>query len=127
MVSGLREKILSALSAAGFHESEVFTTDTHAVSAVVLGHRGYHPLGEAINQEALINHIKQAALTAASRLETCKAGSLSITVPKVRVIGGERLEQLTLLIDKTIQKAKKIIVPVFALEGLLLVLLLAFL
>ena len=37
MVSGLREKILAALGAAGFLESEIFTTDTHAVSAVIVG------------------------------------------------------------------------------------------
>jgi putative membrane protein len=125
MVSGLREKILSALSSAGFQESEVFTTDTHAVSAVVLGRRGYHPVGEAMNQEALISYIKEAALTAAGRLESCKAGCLRIIVPKVRVIGGECLESLTILVDKSIQKAKRIVVPVFALEGLILVLLLA--
>ncbi len=34
MVSGLREKILAALTSVGFDESEVFTTDTHAVSAI---------------------------------------------------------------------------------------------
>jgi putative membrane protein len=127
MVSGLREKILSALSSAGFQESEVFTTDTHAVSAVVLGRRGYHPVGEAMNQEALISYIKEAALTAADRLERCKAGCLRIMVPKVRVIGGECLESLTVLVDKTIQRAKRIVVPVFALEGLILILLLAIL
>ena len=37
MISGLREKILAALTSVGFDESEVFTTDTHAVSALSLG------------------------------------------------------------------------------------------
>ena len=36
MISGLREKILAALTSVGFDESEVFTTDTHAVSALVV-------------------------------------------------------------------------------------------
>ncbi len=125
MVSGLREKILSALNSAGFTEAEVFTTDTHAVSAVVLGHRGYHPVGEAMNHDALIGYIKEAASTAASRMESCRAGALRLVVPKVRVIGGECLESLTFLVDKTIQKAKQMIVPIFGLEGLILVLLLA--
>lgn len=127
MVSGLREKILSALSSAGFSDGEVFTTDTHAVSAVVLGHRGYHPIGEAINHDTLIGYITQAALSASSNMERCKAGALRLVVPKVRVIGGDCLESLTVLVDKTIQKAKQIIVPIFALEGLILLLLLAFL
>jgi len=125
MVSGLREKILSSLSSAGFNESEIFTTDTHAVSAVVLGHRGYHPVGEAMNHDTLIAYIKEAALTAASRMESCRAGAIRLVVPKVRVIGGECLESLTFLVDKTIQKAKRIIVPIFAFEGLVLILFLA--
>ena len=125
MISGLREKILSALKSAGFTEAEVFTTDTHAVSAVVLGHRGYHPVGEAMAHDTLIAYIKDTALTAASRMESCRAGALRLVVPKVRVIGGECLESLTFLVDKTIQKAKRIIVPIFALEGLILILLLA--
>ena len=45
MMPGLREKILTWLAALGFEESEVFTTDTHTVSALVTGSRGYHPVG----------------------------------------------------------------------------------
>ncbi len=127
MVSGLREKILSALESAGYQMSEVFTTDTHAVSAVVVGPRGYHPVGEAINPDRLIAYIMEVTRKAAASLESCRAGYLSMTVPKIRVIGGECLESISLLVDKTIQKAKRIIVPVFAVEGLLLILLLALL
>jgi putative membrane protein len=127
MVSGLREKILSALTLAGFGESEVFTTDTHAVSAVVVGRRGYHPVGETMSQDRLITYILEAAKAAESKLEPCKAGSLSFIVPKVRVIGGDCLESISLLVDRTIQKAKRIIGPVFAAEGLLLILLLVLL
>jgi putative membrane protein len=127
MVSGLREKILSALESAGFQMSEVFTTDTHAVSAVVVGPRGYHPVGEAMNPDRLIANILEVTKKAAASLESCRAGYLSMTVPKIRVIGGECLESISLLVDKTIQKAKRIIVPVFAVEGLLLILFLALL
>ncbi len=127
MVSGLREKILDALSSAGFEESEVFTTDTHAVSAVVVGRRGYHPLGEAIDHEVLIKQIVTAALAATSNLERSKAGYTRIVVPKVRVIGGDCLEFMTVLVDKAIQKAKRVVVPIFALEGLVLILLLSLL
>ncbi|MGF3521727.1 MAG: DUF2070 family protein, partial [Candidatus Bathyarchaeia archaeon] len=125
MVSGLRERVLSALHAVGFQEGEVFTTDTHAVSAVVLGQRGYHPVGEVMDQEVLINHIKAAAKKADSVLEPCRAGTLRLVVPKVRVIGEECLTSLTVLVDKSIQKAKRLVVPIFAVEGLLLFLLLA--
>ncbi|HLE75006.1 MAG TPA: DUF2070 family protein [Candidatus Bathyarchaeia archaeon] len=127
MISGLREEILSALASIGFHESEVFTTDTHAVSAVVLGRRGYHPVGEVMNHETLIGYIKEAAKAAAAKLERCKAGCKSVVVPKVRVIGKARLESLSMLVDKALQKAKQIVIPIFAFEGLFLLLLLSIL
>jgi putative membrane protein len=124
MISGLREKILCALNSDGFDQCEVFTTDTHAVSAVVVGRRGYHPIGELINQDRLIEIIKEAAHNAVANLETCKVGYRHIEVPKVRLIGTESLESLTVLIDKTIRRAKQIVAPIFGLEGLLLILLL---
>jgi len=127
MVSGLREKILLALKSAGFHECEVFTTDTHAVSAVVLGRRGYHPVGEAMNHETLIRHITEVAKAAASNLESCTAGCLRLVVPKVRVIGEARLASLSLLVDNALRRAKQIVAPIFVSEGLLLILILALL
>ena len=127
MVSGLREEILSALKAAGFHESEVFTTDTHAVSALVLGRRGYHPIGEVMNHEKLISYMQEAAKAAAASLAPCNAGSLRLVVPNVRVIGKARLESLSMLVDKALQRAKKTVIPIFASEGLILILLMALL
>jgi putative membrane protein len=127
MVSGLREEILSALKSAGFHECEVFTTDTHAVSAVVLGRRGYHPVGEAMDHETLIRYITAVAKAAASNLESCKAGCLRLVVPKVRVIGEARLGSLSLLVDKALRRAKQIVAPIFVSEGVFLILLLALL
>jgi putative membrane protein len=125
MVPGLREKILSALESAGFWQSEVFTTDTHAVSALVVGRRGYHPVGEAMNHDSLIKHITNSALAASGKLERCRAGHHKLTVPKIRVIGGGSLSVMSVLVDQTIQKAKRIVAPIFAVEGLLLILLLA--
>jgi putative membrane protein len=127
MVSGLREELLSALKVAGFHASEVFTTDTHAVSAVVLGRRGYHPVGEVMNHETLISYVQEAAKTAAAHLEHCKAGCLRMVVPEVRVIGKARLESLSMLVDKALKRAKQIVAPIFAFEGLILILFLTLL
>jgi putative membrane protein len=124
MVSGLREKILSDLTSFGFHESEVFTTDTHAVSAISLSRRGYHPVGEVINHEKLIGYVKEAASAAMDDLERCKVGWLRITVPKVKVIGKTRIESLSLLTDKALRKAKKTAFPIFAFSGLVLMLIL---
>ena len=124
MISGLREKILAALASMGFEESEVFTTDTHAVSAIVTGQRGYHPIGEVMDQEVLIHYICEVSKKAELNLENSTAGFLHLVVPQVRVIGEARLKSVTTLVDKAIQKAKQMLVPVFGLEGLLLVLLL---
>jgi putative membrane protein len=125
MISGLRENIIAALTSVGFDESEVFTTDTHAVSAVVLGRRGYHPVGEAMNNEVLIRCICEVAKKAEATLEASKAGCLRLVVPQVRVIGEARLQSMSLYVDRAIQKAKQILIPIFGLEGLLLILLLA--
>jgi putative membrane protein len=130
MISGLREKILAALTSVGFDESEVFTTDTHAVSAIVTGRRagrrGYHPVGEVMSHEILIRYICDVAKKAEAHLETSKAGCIHFVVPQVRVIGEARLQSMSILVDKAIQKAKKTLIPVFGLEGLFLILLLAF-
>ena len=124
MISGLREKILAALTSVGFDESEVFTTDTHAVSAVVTGRRGYHPVGEVMSHEVLIRCICEVAKKAEANLEASKAGCLRLVVPQVRVIGEARLQSMSILVDKVIQKAKQTLIPVFGLEGLFLILLL---
>ena len=127
MVSGLREKILAELVLAGFNESEVFTTDTHSVSALVKGRRGYHPVGEVMNHDVLIAYIKEVAQKALSRIDNCRAGFLRIIVPKVRVMGETSLEPLTVIVDKSIYKAKRIAVPIFGAEAILLFLLLSLL
>ena len=124
MISGLREKILAALASAGFDESEVFTTDTHAVVALNPKGRGYHPVGEAMNHEVLIRYICEVAKKAENNSEDSKVACLHLVVPKVRVIGEDRIKSMTTLVDKAIQTLKKVVVPVFGLEGLLLILLL---
>jgi len=127
MVSGLREEILSVLRSSGFSTGEVFTTDTHAVSAITLSKRGYSPVGEAIDHEKLISYIKKATSDALSDLGSVDSVSCcNMTIPKVKVIGEKRLETLCLLIDKALQKAKQIVVPIFATSGLVLMLFLLF-
>ncbi len=126
MVSGLRENVLSALRTIGIDEGEIYTTDTHSVSAIILSKRGYHPVGEVISHESLIGYIKETTLAAISNLEHVKAACRSTTVPNIKVIGEKQLETLCLLIDRTLQKAKKAAVPIFATSGLLLLLFLLF-
>jgi len=127
MISGLREKILSALSELGINDGEVFTTDTHAVNAIVLNARGYHPIGEAMDQEVLINHIKRAATNALANLEPAEASWRTENVSKVRVIGEKQVEDMCRLADKSIQRAKRLAISIFPIAGVVLVALLLFL
>jgi predicted neutral ceramidase superfamily lipid hydrolase len=120
MISGLREKILSTLSEVGVDDGEVFTTDTHAVNAVVLNARGYHPIGEAMNQETLIKHIKQAATNALANLESAEASWHTESVSGIRVIGEKQVEAMCMLADKAIQRAKRLAISIFPLVGVVL-------
>lgn len=127
MIPSLREKILASLRSAGFEEGEVLTTDTHAVSAIITGHRGYHPVGEAMDNELLIRYIVDTAKKADASMEPANVGCLQLIVPNVRAIGEKRLKSMTALVDKAIQKIRQEAIPIFGIEGLILIILLAFL
>ncbi|MGD0159223.1 MAG: DUF2070 family protein [Candidatus Bathyarchaeia archaeon] len=126
MVSGLRERILSSLRSMGIDEGEVFTTDTHEVNALVLTSHGYHPVGEAIENEKLIAYIRDATSSALANLEFVGVSFCNVKIPNVKVVGAKQLETLCLLIDKTLRRAKRAAVPIFGISGLLLMLLLLF-
>jgi putative membrane protein len=127
MISGLREKILNALHEDGVKDGEIFTTDTHMVNAVVLTARGYHPVGEAVDQEILIGYVRRAAMEAVRNLEPAEVGWRTCTVQGVKVIGGEQIEAMSTLLDKAMKRAKKLAVSVFPIAGLILAALFLFL
>lgn len=127
MASGLREKIISMLREIGIVDGEVLTTDTHMVCGVVLTERGYHPVGEAMDQTKLINYIRQATMNALDGLEPAEASWRTEIIPNVKVIGREQIEALCLLADKTARQAKKLAISLFSIAGLLLITLFMFL
>jgi putative membrane protein len=124
MVSGLRDKILASLGDLGVDDGEVLTTDTHVVNAVVMTARGYHPLGEAIPHEKLISYVKDVVTEALDNRKPASAAWCAGTVPNVKVIGEAQIEAMPFLADKSVQKSKKIAVPLFTAAGLVLVALL---
>jgi len=126
MISGFREEILSSLVSLGIAEGEVFTTDTHAVSALILEGHGYHPIGEAMAKAKVVKYIKEATLAAITNSEPVRAACSSATVTDVTVLGAKQLETLCLLIDESIRTARRIVVPLFAAAGLILMLFLLF-
>ena len=127
MVSGLREKILGTLKELDVDDGEILTTDTHAVSAVVLNRRGYHPVGEVMDHEKLIGYIKKAVQEALKNLEPVEVSWQTITVPNVKVIGAKQIEALCVLADKASKQAKKSAALLFPIASAVLIVLLSFL
>jgi putative membrane protein len=123
MVSGLREKILSALKEIGVNDGEILTTDTHAVTALILTKRGYHPVGEVMDHTKLIEYIKKATTKALETMEPAGVSWQTASVPNVKVIGKKQIETLSLLAEETYYKAKKLAVLLFPTLGIFLTLL----
>ena len=127
MISGLRERIISELGEIGIVDGEVLTTDTHAVCGVVRTARGYHPIGEVIDQSKLINYIRQAVVNALDNLEPAEASWRTEIIPNVNVIGEKRIEELSLVADRVARQAKKLAASLFSVASLFLILLFMFL
>jgi putative membrane protein len=126
MISGLRERILMNLKDIDIREGEVLTTDTHMVTSVVLTKRGYHPIGEAIDQDRLIKYIREATVTALHNLEPVKASWKLVNIPKIKIIGEKQLSNLFLVIDEAIKLSKRRGVSIFPIVGIGIILLLLF-
>ncbi|MEM3165841.1 MAG: DUF2070 family protein [Candidatus Methanomethylicia archaeon] len=124
MISGLREKILDSIKSIGIDEGEVFTTDTHIVTALTLSERGYHPIGEVMDQGKLTEYIVDAAKKALENLEYVKVGFESKVIQKVKVIGREPMEKLCIIVDDAVKIAKRTSYPIFGTTILLLTLIL---
>jgi predicted neutral ceramidase superfamily lipid hydrolase len=120
----LREKILSSLQEIGIVDGEVLTTDTHSVNGVVLTPRGYHPIGEVMDNAKLISYIQQAGKNALTNLEPVEVSWRMETVPDIKVIGEKQIKALGLIAEKTAKKAKKLAVSLFSAIGVLLIALL---
>jgi putative membrane protein len=127
VIIGLRKKILDTLAEIGINEGEVFTTDTHAVNAIVMDARGYHPVGEAMNQDLLINYIKKAAKSAMENLEPAEGAWATDSVPNVKVIGERQIAAMSTLLEKGMKRARNLAVSIFPLAGVILAVLLLFL
>jgi predicted neutral ceramidase superfamily lipid hydrolase len=80
-----------------------------------------------MDRKKLIDYIKEATLTAIANLEPARVSSQSVTVTDVTVLGEKQLETLCLLIDRSLETAKRIVAPVFLTAGLVLMSFLLFL
>jgi putative membrane protein len=119
MVSGLRKRILQRLNQLGFEDGEILTTDTHVVNGIVITPRGYHPLGEALNQEKFIKYIEQAAKQAKNNLQPAEAACFTMVAPEVRVIGEKQVGMLCMLTEKAFIRAKRLAFIIFPMVALI--------
>jgi len=106
IVSGLREKILDRVYALGVSDGEVVTTDTHMVNTLSLSDLGYHPIGEVIDQDPLIDHICNAVKSALKDLEPVEAAWSSGTVKHVKVFGLKSLKNQLDFVHDAVNYAK---------------------
>ena len=127
MVSGLRDKILSAIKELGIDDGEVLTTDTHSVCGMIRSSRGYNLVGEAIDHLKLISYIKEATNRALDSMEPVEASWRTETIRDVKVIGEQQITELTVLADKTTQRARRLAVSLFPVAAIVLIVFLLFL
>ncbi|MCW4015752.1 MAG: DUF2070 family protein [Candidatus Bathyarchaeota archaeon] len=127
MVSGLREKILSAIKELGIDDGEVLTTDTHSVCGMIRSARGYNLVGEAIDHQKLIDYIKQVTVRALGDLEPATVSWHTDVISDVKVIGEKQINELTVLADKTTECVKRVAAVLFPSVAVCLTLLLLFL
>jgi putative membrane protein len=100
MTRGLREEILQHVRDIGFDDAEVMTTDTHMVNGVVHARLGYHPIGEVVAWEPLLNEVARVSKEALADLEECEVGVVSGQIP-VMTLGQKSLRGVMSTVYKT--------------------------
>ena len=97
MKSGLRERILQAMVEMGIQCGEVMTTDTHVVNGITSARLGYHPVGEAIDDDAFMKKIKSVISEAKKNLCEGEISSNSIKT-RVKTLGSALFKNMAELI-----------------------------
>lgn len=125
LISGLREEILTLIKELGISDGEILTTDTHMVNGITLVKRGYHPLGEVIPHQRILNYVKEATQLAMSDLQEAEVAWNSGEARQVKVIGPKYLKELAQLVDSTAKLVKRLALRIFPVSLSLSILLLA--
>jgi putative membrane protein len=110
MKAGLRERILHVMYEMGIKCGEVMTTDTHVVNGITSARLGYHPVGDAIDNDILINKMRSAISDAEKNLHEGEVSSNSIET-RVRTLGSALFKNMSELIHYTSRLVAFSIVP----------------
>ena len=100
---------------------------THSVCGMIRSARGYNLVGEAVDHMRLIGYIKEATNRALGSMEPVEASWRTEVIPDVKVIGEQQITELTVLADKTTERAKRLAVSLLPTAAVALILLLLFL
>jgi predicted neutral ceramidase superfamily lipid hydrolase len=117
MAPGLREKIISSLKGIDITGGEIMTTDTHVVNGLVPARLGYHPLGDAVSQDIVIETIRETVKKAKEDLEEARVSSSSV-ITEVRSLGSQSLENLTSFMYGVAKLVAAYMVIMFAVSNL---------
>ncbi|GBC70580.1 hypothetical protein HRbin02_00348 [Candidatus Calditenuaceae archaeon HR02] len=86
----LRQRLMDM----GWQTSEILTTDTHSVNGVVLGGRGYYPIGENTSREEIVSIFERLSSEASASTEEVEAAYVRIKHEGVRLFTEELFEKL---------------------------------
>jgi predicted neutral ceramidase superfamily lipid hydrolase len=73
-----------------------------------------------LDQTKLIKWVEHAVKEALGNMEPAEALWASTVVPNVKVVGEKQIEQLCLLAERTLERAKKLAALLFSSAGILL-------
>ncbi len=82
-----RIKMESMIKKLGIKHVEILTTDTHSVSGIIRGGRGYVAVGERKEHEVLLNIVCKCVLLARASKKKAIIGWEELRVPRVRIYG----------------------------------------
>lgn len=90
----VRDEVKRHLLNRGWHTVELLTTDTHSVNGVVLGGRGYFPVGEKMTREEILAIVDELASRSQRSLEESEVTYFRIRHDGVRLFTEELFEKM---------------------------------
>jgi predicted neutral ceramidase superfamily lipid hydrolase len=72
----------------------------------VLTDRGYHPVGEVVDHEKIIEYTRKATLEAMKSIDEVTVAWRKVVIPKVKIVGEKQIGELGLLTDRVAKRAK---------------------
>jgi putative membrane protein len=121
MKAGFREKILQAMKELDIEAGEVMTTDTHVVNGIVTAKLGYHPVGEAVDENVFMKKVVTVFSEAKRNLEDSEASSVSFET-HVKTLGLDLFKNMTEFIYHTSKLVAFSMIPTLLISGIVFIL-----